>query len=57
MYNFYNLTKIKFNEDEKKELQRYKKNLLSYLEILDEFDADSACKKTEHGISPGYIKK
>lgn len=44
----YNLAKIKFNKNEKEELEQYKKSLLNYLEILDEFDTDLAYKKIEN---------
>lgn len=54
--SMHNIAKIRLDEREKRELEQYKKGLLSYLEILDEFDVNSAHMKIE-GVENNTISK
>lgn len=46
-YAMHNIAKIRLDEKEKKGLEQYKKDLLNYLKILDEFDINLAHTKIE----------
>lgn len=50
------VAKIKLSEKEKEEFKQYKKGLLDYLKILDEFDMDSVHTKNE-GAKNNIIRK
>ncbi|MFW5647884.1 MAG: hypothetical protein ACOCG5_02230 [Candidatus Alkaliphilus sp. MAG34] len=51
-----NILKIKLSKEEKERLQQYKKGLLDYLKVLDEFDVDRTHTKNE-GAKNNTIRK
>lgn len=54
--SMHNIAKITLSEKEKKELEQYKEGLLNYLNILDEFDANSAHIRVE-GVENNTVPK
>lgn len=51
--SMHNIAKIRLDEKEKEKIEQYKRELLDYLKILDEFDMNSTYEKTENAENNG----